>query len=588
MFTIEDIYKAGIALGALSLLVFFLGHLGLISPPFLAASCLLAGGLFYLSIRKRRVYGQPAPCFSLFHLALIAITVILVLVLLPLALTPPAVRDELIQHLAVPRLYLEKGRIYEITSMGFSYLPQNIDLLYMVPLAFGSDIAPRLVHMAFAVLTGLLVYFYLLPGSGRSYALLGLFLYLATPLVANLSTLAYIDHGSAFFSTLALIGALKWREEGFALKWLVYSAISMGFALGSKYNAAISIMLVGLFVVYSYARDRRDFAGAVRAGLLYGVIAVVIFSPWLVRNYVWKGSPFYPLWESAVHAAAKGEGFHVTSEMAPVGKRFLLYGEGALDLILLPLRLFWEGTDNSIQRFDGVLNPFFLVFIPLAFIRKRRGDGALGFLALFSVLFFIFAFLTADLVTRYLMPVIPLLIIMVTIGFRNLVETKKLRLLAAALLAALLVFDAAYITGLYRRHSPLPYLLGAQTREQYLSKRLPDYAVVNYANGVLPKGAKVMLLFSGDRGYYWNAEYVYGERTGTFLLGYVRGAKDGEALKQRFTAQGITHLFINDRLTEKFLNDNFTRAELAVVVDFFNKHAARLYGANGFSIYALR
>ncbi|MFQ5441834.1 MAG: ArnT family glycosyltransferase [Thermodesulfobacteriota bacterium] len=592
MLSIEDIYKAGFVLGALSIVLFFLGHLGLISPLYIAVSVLAAAVFFIAAVRRTGTIGPgpavAAPPLSAQSLTLIAAAVVLVLVLLPLALTPPTIRDELIQHLAVPKLYLAKGRIYEIPFMGFSYLPQNIDLLYMIPLAFGSDIAPRLIHMAFAVLTGLLVYFFLLPGSGRAYALVGFFLYLGTPLVANLSRMAYIDHGSAFYSTLALFAALKWRSERFDFRWLVYAALSMGLALGSKYNAAISFLLIALFVLYAYSKDRKDPAGAIKAVLIFSAVAFAVFSPWLIRNYIWKGNPFYPLWESAMHAAAVGEGLHVTGEMAPMVKRFILYKEGTLDLILLPLRIFWEGADNSIARFDGVMNPIYLAFIPFAFLKRRRGDGDILFLALFSLLFLLFAAFTVDLVTRYLMPAVPLVVILVVLGFRNLLATRRLAGPAAVLMAALLVFDAAYLAGLYKRYAPLAYLTGSESREQYLERTLPDYSAVNFANRTLPKGAKVMLLFAGERGYYWERDVYYGDRNGVFLIRFVNGSPSGAALAKKFKGSGATHLFMHEALMEKFINDNFTGDSLQTVADFFNNHSERLFHANGFALYLLK
>lgn len=589
MFSIDDIYKAGFALGALSLFIFLLGHLGFASAPYLGGASVVAAFFFYLSVRSRRWASlRHSSRFSPLELALAALTAVLVLVVLPLALTPPMVRDELIHHLAVPKLYLAHGAIFEIKFLGFSYLPQNIDLLYMVPLAFGSDIAPRLIHLLMGLLTGLLVYFYLLPITSRAYALLGLFLYLATPLVVNLSRMAYIDHGSALYSTMALMAVLKWREEGFSPKWLIYAGVSMGLALGSKYNNLISLLLINAFILYAYSKDRRSLPGAVKAGVVFTVIAVAVLSPWLIRNYAWKGSPLYPLMETAIKAGASGKGFHVTSEMAPMVKRFLLYGESVFDIVLLPLRLFWEGADNSIQRFDGVLNPVFLAFIPLAFLRRRRADGNVKYLAIYSLLFAVMAFLTVDIVTRYLLPVIPLVVILVTLGFRNLLKSGRAGgVVGAALLAALIGFNAVYIGGLYKRYSPLSYLTGSLTRDGYLARHLPDYDAVMYANRTLPEGASVFLLFTGDRGYYWEREYYYGDRLGNFLIGYVNGTSDGAALAKKFTSRGTTHLFLNDGLMEKFLNDNFDHTGLSVAADFFNNHTARLYSSNGFTLLAV-
>ncbi len=592
MVRLEDIYNAGFVLGALSLLLFFLGHLGLLFPVYISAACAVAVVLFIFTVLRRHISeeagrGVSMP-FTSIEIVLAAAVLVLIVVLMVPALTPPTVRDELIQHLALPKLYLAKGRIYEIPFMGFSYLPMNIDMLYLIPLAFGNDIAPRLIHMGFAVLTGLLVYFYLLPGSGRAYALLGLLLYLATPLVANLSRMAYIDNGSAFFSTLALFAALQWRSRDFETKWLVYAAVSMGLALGSKYNAAISFLLISMFILYAYARDRGSSAGALKSVVIFTAIAFAVFSPWLIRNYIWRGNPFYPLWESAMHSVSRGQGVHINGVMSPVAKRTILYNEGIFDILILPLRIFWEGMDNSIRGFDGVLNPLYLVFIPLAFIKRRAGDGNVKFLLLFSLLFFVLAFFAVDLVTRYLLPTLPLIVILVVLGFRNLRAVPKLSEGALVLMAALLVFDGVYIAGLYKRSDPLSYLGGAETREQYLEKMLPDYKTTRYANRTLPADAVVMFLFTGDRGYYWDRDYFYGGREGVFLKQYLQTSSSGRDLLEKFRGGGASHLFIHEALLAKFINDNFTDREKRVVLDFFNNYTERLHAANGFAVYAMK
>ncbi len=47
-----------------------------------------------------------------------------------LSAVPPVSKDELVHHLAVPKLYLKHGGMYEIPFMPFSYYPMNLDLLY--------------------------------------------------------------------------------------------------------------------------------------------------------------------------------------------------------------------------------------------------------------------------------------------------------------------------------------------------------------------------------------------------------------------------------------------------------------------------
>ncbi|MBI5643179.1 MAG: glycosyltransferase family 39 protein [Deltaproteobacteria bacterium] len=581
----EDIYKAGFVLGGLSLLIFALGHLGLITPPFLIVPALLAFAVLAAIFFKSKRPSTPEQSSSRTDLPLKVAIIILIISILPLALTPPTVRDELIQHLAVPKLYLLKGRIFELKALGFSYLPQNIDLLYLIPLGLGNDIVPRLTHFLFGVLTGLLIYFYLLKEAGRSYGLLGMLLYLSTPLILNLGRTAYIDHGAALYSMLSLVAALKWKDGG-DKKWLIYSAVSMGLALGAKYNTLLSLVLINAFIVFVCLKKGK-VGDAVKFGTLYLIISLLILSPWLVRNYIWTGSPLYPLYESVVSATAKGEGVHVTSEMAPLAKRLVLYNEGIIDLILLPFRVFWEGADNSIERFDGVLNPLFLAFIPIAFIKRKKRYADLKYLAVFSVLFFAMAALTVDLVTRYLLPIMPVLVIISVFGIRNMFESR-FKWVSAILLMAAFVFNINYEAGLYRKYTPFTYLTGQESRDDYLGRMLPDYKAVSYANKNLPPESKVFFLFAGDRGYYWDREYSYGDRMGVFFKALMSASKDDADLTARISRLKITHIFMNDAIMERFSNENYDQSDLMTLAGFFNRHTVRLYSANGFSLYEIK
>jgi len=581
MYAMPLIYKTGFILGGLSLAVFFLGIAGLLFPASLAVVSAAAAVLFIYSFRGMSF--KELNGFSSVEKLLLAACVLSVLLIMPLALMPPSVRDELIQHLALPKLYIGAGRIWEIRHIGFSYLPQNIDLLYLIPLALGSDIAPRLLHLLFAVLTAGLVYSFILPRAGRLYALAGFFIYMTTPLVFNLSRMAYIDHGAAFYSMLSFMAALKFRDEG-ALKWLVVSAVAIGLGLGAKYNVLLSFFLIGLFVA-AVSYQKKGIPEAIKKSALFVAVALAVLSPWLIRNYAWTGSPFYPLFETAAASVARGEGLHVTGEMAPVGKRFLLYGEGALDLVMLPLRLFWEGADNSIEKFDGVLNPVFLAFIPLAFLKKEK-DAKL--LLAFSIFFFALAALTVDLVTRYLMPVIPAVIILVTLGIRNGLGSRTLKWPAAILAAALIAFNLNYGFGLYQKTGAVSYFAGGMDREGYLKATLPDYEIVSFGNGALPQDARVMLLFTGDRGYYWDRDYIYGDRTGVFLNAIVKNAHDAGSLAAGFRSYGATHLMVNEAIFQKFANDNFNEEELKVLVSFFNTRLETLYTSRGYSLYEIR
>jgi 4-amino-4-deoxy-L-arabinose transferase and related glycosyltransferases of PMT family len=209
-----------------------------------------------------------------------------------LNLTPPISRDALIHHLAVPKLWLKGGGFYEIPWADFSYYPMNIDLLYLVSLYFKSDIIPKFIHLTFGFGIGLLIYAYLKNRLGKNWGLLGFLIFFTTPVVANLSTTAYVDLGMAFFTTASILVFVRWRDDGYKnTKWLILSAICMGLAAGSKYNALIAWFFLTLTVVFCCSRDTGRGFPALKAGVIFFAIALLIVSPWYIKNYILTGNP---------------------------------------------------------------------------------------------------------------------------------------------------------------------------------------------------------------------------------------------------------------------------------------------------------
>ncbi|HAG51191.1 MAG: hypothetical protein A2X87_04705 [Deltaproteobacteria bacterium GWC2_42_51] len=573
------IYKIGFIVGGLSLLIFCLGQLFPISSVYLTIILiLLFASLAFLFLPVFRRDRLELFRVNKWHFVFFCIFIVITL---PLVLLPPTARDELIVHLAVPKLYLQKGSIFEIPFMGFSYVPMNIDLLYLIPMVFGNDVLPKLIHFCFAILTALIIYTYLSKKIERDFAVFGFFIFLTTPIVIQLSTTAYIDLGLTFYSTLALIGMLKWREADFKIKWLIYSAISTGFALGSKYSALILLLFFTLTAIYFYSQATRNQLKAIQTGFLYFCVAILVFSPWLIRNYLWTGNPIYPL---ANGLFTSGQGMHLSS-LPPLQMRNLLYGESLWYILLMPLRIFWEGKDGSHQYFDGVLNPFFLLFIPFAFIGIK--DRNIKYFALFAFFFFFIAFFTVDIVIRYLLPILPVFIIFVAYGIKKSFEIRRLKPIAMIAVAGLFIFNGWYVVNLYAKYQPQKYLIGKETREQYLSRMLPDYPAVAFANSILPDNAKVMLLFTGDRGYYWEREYYYGDRMGSDIIDFVKKASNEKELRDKFKAIGITHLFVRDSLFAKFSRDNFGTDKMEIIDKFFKTQLKPMYSKNDYTLYEI-
>lgn len=522
----------------------------------------------------------------------------LVVSICALAIVPPVSKDALVHHLAVPKLYLKHGGMYEIPFMVFSYYPMNVDLLYMIPLYFGNDIVPKLIHFVFALLTAWLIFSYLKRRSNSLYALFGVIFFLSTPIVLKLSFTAYVDLGLIFFSTASLLLLLKWSENRFRLRFLILSALFCGLAMGTKYNGLICFFLLTLFATFIYSKYAQGSKqGPFRAlgyGLVFAGIALLVFSPWMIRNFIWTNNPIYPLydhWFNPQYGEAK-------RSLGPFAFRALIYDESWWQIALLPLRVFFQGQDGIPQYFDGKLNPF-LLFLPMtAFLMTRHDPQRLkrekNVLLAFAVLFFAFAFFRTDLRIRYISPIIPPLILLSVLGIKNIMDrvgdlkgqgTKRaLPLLLVSALTVGLVLNGLYTLNQFRYVQPFAYLRGHLSRDAYISKYRPEYPALQYINRHLPSNALVFFNFVGNRGYYCERDYIFGED----LMGEVFLApKSPEEMVRVLRDKGISHLLIYEPLFEKWIRDNRSDGDRYVVRAFFKKYVRVLYHEKGFSVTAL-
>jgi 4-amino-4-deoxy-L-arabinose transferase-like glycosyltransferase len=523
-----------------------------------------------------------------------------------LCLIPPVSRDALIHHLAIPKLWIHHGGFFETPWNVFSYFPMNIDLLYLVPLFFGNDRLPAFIHLLFGWGTGYLVYLYLKGQAGRLWGLLGLLVFVSTPMVIRLSITAYVDLGMIFFTTASVLAYLQWRDGGYADgKWLLLSAVFMGLAAGSKYNALISWVFLNVAVCYLYARDTGKQLQAIRWGVIFFLVALAVVSPWFVKNLVLKGNPIYPLMDnvfSLIHGGREMLAFLAAGE-AQEGwgyslfrNRALLYGEEVWQILLLPLRIFFEGMDHMPQHFDGILNPLFAIAIPFAFAGSRKGHRS--FFLLFIAFIFVVSVLTADLRIRYILPILPFMTILAVMGIRNGTEWlasrrhSVLRLTGRAVpfaVALLIAANLFYLGNQFTGIRPMSYILGEESRDEFLSRQVGSYPAMAFINRTLPEDAVVYLLYLSGRGYYLDREYLHHVGLETAIVkAMVRSSADTGTLTAFLKSLGGTHLLVRDELLMKALEDNFPGETARNVREMLAQSLKKVYESNGYSVYVIR
>ncbi len=543
--------------------------------------------------------------------------------LLLLASVPPTSRDALTHHLYVPKLYIQHGSIFEIPEIAFSYYPMLLDLLYMVPLSFGNDIIPKYIHFCFALFTAWLIFDYLKFRLNSTWGMIGAIFFLSLPIIVKLSITVYVDLGLMAFSAASLLMLLKWVENT-KIKYLIYAGIFCGLAASTKYNGLITIFLLTLFtpIIYSRATEgtrKHSSFHAIGYGAVFFICALLTFSPWLIRNYNWTGNPVYPLYNSIFQNFRSPTAGQLSTDIAPPGdktkeiakqltsrssnvlaNRKVLYHETWWQAILLPVRFFFEGRDDDPRYFDGKLNPFlfFLPFFAFFFFRYPKNVKLEQYALLsFAWLYFLFAFFQGTLRIRYIVPSLPALVILATYGLHNLAQQfqrahnyikHQRSIIMGCILVSIFLINVIYIATQYKLIAPLSYLTGKVSRDEYIAKFRTEYPIQQYTNEHLTDGDKILAIYVGNRGYYFDFPVIFDPNGNRSLLGdLIFSSNSPSELTQKLLDKGFSHLFIRFELFTEVANKNLPLEKINLFNTFLTQNTKRLTANKEYGLFQL-
>jgi len=457
-------------------------------------------------------------------------------------------------------------------------------MLYTPFIKWGWDSVPKFIHGLFGFLTGLLLYAYLSRRLSSIYGLLGFLFFISTPAILRLSNLGYVDLGLTFYSTASLLCLLRWRETATSSGWLILAGLLAGFALSTKPNSFLVFFLLTCGLVFTLSKiQQKSFANVLHCIALFLCSALIAFSPWAVKNFIQTGNPFFPFFGGLFSAGAGGIG---AAGFGLFTKREVLYGESWWQIAALPFRIFISGQDDNPQYFDGVLNLILILFLPWAFKGKWVKEKRLLFS--FALFYLLYAIFLADMRIRYILPIVPPLVILTVYGIHNIYMRIVNPSFLFAVIVALIAFNGVYLWRYFDKVSPVDYLLSKESRVDYLTRMLPEYPALQYINQNLPTEAKVYFLFIGRRVYYSERDYFHDACDNAWiLLRIIQNAQNEDAIKLSLRNQGLSHLLAREDLLNRFLTNNLNSEQLKMWGSFTRLHLQLLFQARRYSVYLI-
>lgn len=572
---------AGIGAGLLSCYAFGLGLLNLytglgkqitlilLAGPALYGTFLTVSSVFSSFPRIRTRYPDLA-----FFAVLFSIT----LFLGAKALKPAIFYDAVTYHLGVPNTYLLEGGIRYLPHDAFSNFPFLAEMLYTLGFLISGLKLAQMTSVMIFFLLALALYDFSRKFLEQTSPVIAPLLFLATPAFMETAVLYTNDLHLAFYLFM-LCYAFFLYEQKKKPGILVLAGCYAGFCLATKYTALVSVSLI---TVYGYRSTTKKFFSIPPPGkaALFLLPALIIFGPWLIKNTLFTGNPFYP----AFYGIFGGE--NMSDEMYRTISRFSHPPDTARilsGLLAHPLALLFPAAwQESPYGIGWSFGPGLACFVPLILF-YRKIPSRIQKIAFAALLLFI-TWAATFLMARFLFPAIVLLLIVSAGALSALTRTFPCWAKSFIRTAFILYTFTGLAMGFYAVNSWTGSFGTAfidEPDDKYLLRQMIDneqailysLPVYTYINETLEPDAKVLII--GDAQHlYLRRRHVYTYLSATTPYDVFRTEK-GHPLKiaKTLAARGITHIVYNPTELERLQTCGaigYKKADNGAIEDFLN------------------
>ena len=544
-----------LGLGILLLVVFAIGSWNASRAIMTPVWC----GLLLLALGSLRELNVRVPLYTLWGLPYF-------LLLIWSSFTPTIFYDSLAYNLGLPYQYLSAGRFLTFAEKSTSFFPpldqvckylflsisplQNgiklfSLLLYLHTLRILVDLKPEDVDARFIVIPLLL------------FPVPWILMHLINP-----------DLLVCVFFLAGVCAILKVeKSRGNVLLAVFPAALLCAFSAWTKYTIYPFLLVLPILFV----NPGDGFKTFLKKSLALGAILLLLLSPLMIRNFILKRDPFYPMlapllstdWQDNQIAAVKME--------FPTPKN---WQERIKAIFLTPVLLTFSPKYYGSASEVGMLPLVALVAVPF-YIRKIRPAIVIFAGVCYGVwVLQLYQF-------RYFLPVFLFLSVWLAYSFQ--LVTKLIRK-AAVLWIVAIATGMFLILPLFRF---FPLLSPKDTFEAYLSRHLTYWNAARFLN---EKGNTGKALLLGEtRTAYFSVPLIapsYADQHP--LLQWAKISNDSEHLYRLIQQENIRWFFYNpsemQRLAQKYRIWQATQLENEKIIELLRNHGKLVYSEQGFRI----
>jgi hypothetical protein len=504
-----------------------------------------------------------------------------------ISVAPPVKFDALVYHLTLPKIYLLSGDVRFVPEIMFWGMPQIGEMLFAWSMGLAGTETAAILGWWVGVLAlcGLMGYtadrFSHNAGWVAATALISG--YTMTILLPS----GYVEWFSVFFGVGVIIAFDVWCNLG-DRAGLVWAGIISGLAMGTKYtNGVLFIASMGVVLINSHY-TKKGFRKSITNLAAFMIPAILVFSPWLIKNMLATGNPLYPL----IFPAGSMDRFRLEAYQLPP------WGDWQ-DILLLPLRATTTGFEGA-PGYSASISPLLLALAPFSLLGfKNRTDkqrvallicATLGIIGL--IIWLLASRVSGFLIqTRLYFGIFPAFAVLAGAGYRALAEIRlpglRLERIVAVMISLVLGFNILQVATEFIESRALNVLFNVETPEDYLNNNLGWYNPAAQAIKNLPAGSRVLMLWE-PRSFYCQTKCIPDEILDTWRHArQTVGAPDD--IIDSWRDDGYTHLLYN-HFGANFIRSNdesYNNSDWEALDDLLARLDAPVEFGGAYELYSL-
>ncbi len=534
-----------LGIGVIGWIMFFPAMAGALGTEILFGLCAVsAAGLVLL--RRKGGASAPLPALDPTGWLLVGGTCVALAFDVIEGIAPPVDADTLSYHFALPKQFIEAGRLDFVPRAGTGATALLFHMTYLIAYGLGGETALTLWAMVSAWMAAALLFAFARRYLGFNWSLAAALLFLTTPAVLYGGGTGQVEVRLALFVLVAVYAASEALRTGEG-RYAVLCGLAAGFYAGGKFMGLLFAAACGVAMLAG--------SGWFRRALLYGVPMLVAGSQWFIWNWVHTGDPTFPvlfsalglpdsaIWDREHHAYYRALYFSTENPLPRDMLHFFAYP--------------FIATFGAMEVLDAKrtgLGPWAMMVLPFAllgvyrFRRRLRHSPLLVPMVIVLLFYGMWFFSGTTQRIRHLLPFYPVLILCLTVAAVRWADRPALwRPLAAAAAVSILlhlggqaVFAANY----------MKYFFAGESRETFYLRTVAQFDPVPWINANLTASDRI-LVTETQLIYPIQVPVYFAHISAQILVDLTARARDPERFLQQIRRQGITHILLPNRVDRK-------------------------------------